>query len=124
MKASVSFPPIADVHKVGQNRGMVSKPTGILSAKALPVSSITNSILLPVAAALHFNATFWVLVVTNFVLMHAIWILPVAFGHKSWSDVDWGWHLSRWPLPLAAFAAFGSGSYAIWGTQLDSVFPN
>ena len=94
---------------------MVSKPNGNVSAKALPAASIANSLLLPVAAALHFNDAFLVLVVTNFVLMHAIWMVPIFIRNKSWSDVDWGWHVHRWPLPLVAFALFGTGSYAFWG---------
>ena len=83
---------------------------------------MANSLLLPLAAALHYNVAFWVLVLSNFVLMHAIWITQII-RRKSWSSVDRGWHLYRWPLPMVAFALLGLGSYFIWETQLTSVFP-
>ena len=95
------------------------------STKALPLASIGNSLLLllPLAAALQFNVAFWVLVGTNFVLMHAIWIGQLLRG-ATWSSVNWGWRLSLWPLPLVAFGLLGTGSYFIWERQLTSVFPS
>jgi len=101
---------------------VASARSGIASPKGLARASIANSLLLPVAAALHFNVTFWLLVVTNFLLFHAIWITQLPF--KKWSRVDWGWHVYWWPLPLVAFAVLGNLSLAFWEAQLLSVFPS
>ncbi len=57
------------------------------------------------AAALQLNVTFWVLVVTNFVLMHAIWLVQLA-RRRNWSAVDFG--LAKWPL--IAFAVLGNAA--------------
>lgn len=92
------------------------------SAKALAGASILNSLLLPFAAALHFNVAFWALVVTNFVLFHAIWVTQLV-RVKRWDEVNWGWHVYRWPLPLVAFSLLGCSSIALWETELMSVFP-
>jgi hypothetical protein len=43
-------------------------------AKRWATASVVNSVLLPASAALQFDKTFWALVVTNFVLMHMVWI--------------------------------------------------
>lgn len=102
---------------------MVSTIHQNASRKALPAASIGNSLLLPLAAAFHLNVAFWVLVVTNFVLMQAIWITQLLRGVK-WGRVDWGWRLAFWPVPLVAFGLLGTGSYAIWESQLTSVLPS
>ena len=92
-------------------------------AKVIAGASIANSLLLPVVAAVHFNIAFWTLVVSNFMLFHAIWVTQLV-RLRRWEKVDWGWTIYRWPLALIAFALLGTVSYAIWETQLDSVFPS
>jgi len=93
------------------------------SAKTFAGASILNSLLLPIAAALHFNVSFWVLGVTNFVLFHAIWLHQLV-RLRGWSRVDWGWSIYRWPLALVAFAVAGNLSYILWEAELTSVFPS
>ena len=100
---------------------MASARTQDATAKGFAVASTVNSFLLPLAAALHFNVAFWILVATNFALFHAIWVSQLI-RLKSWKRVDWGWHLFRWPL--VAFALLGNLSLALWGSQLLGVFPS
>ena len=102
---------------------MISTRPKNAQARGLAAASILNSLLLPVAAASHFNVTFWALVITNFVLMHSIWMTQLP-RVKSLRNVDWGGRGSHWPLPLLAFGLLGTGSYAIWETELASVFPS
>jgi hypothetical protein len=52
-------------------------------------ASIVNSMLFVAAAALQLNVTFWVLVVTNFALMHAVWLVQLV-RRREWSAVDFG----------------------------------
>ena len=84
------------------------------------MASIANSLLLPLSAALHLNVTFWILVVTNFLLMHAIWISQVVRVRR-WDRADFG-PVFIWSL--AAFAVLGNLSLAIWESQLTAIFPN
>jgi hypothetical protein len=81
-------------------------------------ASIVNSLLLLPAAALHLNVTFWVLVVTNFALMHAVW-LDQLVRRREWSAVDF--RLVKWPL--LAFALMGNAALLLWGERLFAVFP-
>lgn len=79
--------------------------------------SFANSLLLVPIAAFGFGEAFWVLVVTNFTLMHAVWISqlgPRGNGRK----VDFG--AIKWPL--VAFAGMGNFSLFVWGDQLFPIF--
>jgi hypothetical protein len=78
-------------------------------------SSIANSVLLPVTAALNSNVIFWMLVFTNFLLMHAVWLSQVVRNRE---HVDYS--LVRWPL--IAFATFGGAALSFWADRLFSVF--
>lgn len=83
-------------------------------------ASIANSLLLPVSAALHFNLTFWILIGTNFLLLHGIWISQLI-RLRSWDRLSWG-GIFLWPL--AAFAVLGNLTMALWENQLTSAFPH
>ena len=80
-------------------------------------ASIANSLLLLPTAALQFNVVFWVLVVTNFALMHAIWVVPVV---RRRAARDFRPFLSA----LIAFALLGNGALLMWGDRLLAVFPS
>jgi hypothetical protein len=88
------------------------------SARNWGRASIVNSLLLLPAAALQLDVTFWVLGVTNFALMHAIW-LDQLVRRKEWAAVDFG--LVKWPL--IAFAVLGNGALLLWDERLFGVFP-
>ena len=97
---------------------MASADTQNEAAKQLARASILNSLLLPVVAVLQLNVTFWVLVLTNFVLMHAVWLVQVTQS-RSGSRVDF--RLAKWPL--IAFALLGNATLLLWSGRLMSVFP-
>ena len=75
--------------------------------------SVANSLLLVPIAAFSFDEAFWALVITNFLLMHAIWISQLGHG-GNWRKVDFG--ITKWPL--VAFAVMGNFSLLVWGDQL------
>jgi len=95
---------------------MVASRTDNLVPKRWARASIANSLLLPVAAALHFNLAWWVLVVTNAVLMHAVWVSQLTRG--SWNAIDW----TPFKWPLIACGVLGNFSYFMWEKQLLSAF--
>lgn len=72
------------------------------SAKHWARASIVNSLLLFTAAALQLNATFWVLVVTNFALLHAVWLVQLVRRRHS-GAVDSG-YVNGPSLPSACWA--------------------
>ena len=94
---------------------MGATDTANTAAKLWGRASILNSLLLPAAAALGLDVTFWVLVLTNFVAMHAIWLVQKRRG-----AVDFG--LVKWPL--IAFAVLGNAALLVWGERLLAVFPS
>ena len=96
---------------------MVTTQTDNATAKHLGRASIVNSILLPTAAAFQLNVTFWVLVVTNFVLLHAIWLTQFV-QRRIWHEVDFG--SAKWPL--IAFVVLGNLALLLWSEGLLSVF--
>jgi hypothetical protein len=65
------------------------------------------------------DVTFWVLVVTNFVLMHGVWVTQLA-QFNSWKRIDWA--PVKWPL--IAFAVLGNLSLFLLEEQLLAVFPS
>jgi hypothetical protein len=79
-------------------------------------ASIVNSLLLLPAAAIQFDVLFWVLVATNFALMHAVWVVPLV-RRRGMA----GFRLFTWPL--IAFAVMGNGALFLWGDRLLAVFP-
>ncbi len=87
------------------------------TAKHWGLASIFNSLMLLAAAALQWDATFWALVMTNFALMHAVWLVQLA-RHKNWRAVDVS--LLKWPL--LAFAVMGNAALLLWGDRLLAVF--
>ena len=101
-----------------QNGDMATAQTGNMTAKQWGRASILNSLLLLSAAALQLDVTFWVLVMTNFVLMHAIWIVQVT-PRRNWSEFDFG--LMKWPL--IAFGGLAHLALLLWGERLLAVFP-
>ena len=98
---------------------MTTAQTENAVAKRWEQASIANSLLLPATAALHLNVTFWVLVLTNFLLMHGVWVAQLM-RLRSWKGIDWA--VIRWPL--IAFAVLGNFSLLLWQDQLLSVFPS
>jgi hypothetical protein len=86
-------------------------------AKRWATASVVNSVLLPASAALQFDKTFWALVVTNFVLMHMVWI-DQLLRSGTWQKVD----LRPFKWPLVAFALLGISSVVLWGHRLATVF--
>ncbi len=119
LSPNVCFPSIADVTRSFQNDLMATAERDNAIGKQFGWASIANSLLLPLSAALHLNVTFWILVVTNFLLMHAIWISQVVRVRR-WDRADFG-PVFRWSL--AAFAVLGNLSLAIWESQLTAIFP-
>lgn len=97
---------------------MASAETQNATAKLLARASIANSLLLPIVTALQLNVTFWVLVMTNFMLMHAVWVIQLPQS-RSGSKVDF--RLVKWPL--VAFAVLGNVALLLWGERLLAVFP-
>ena len=97
---------------------MVSAQTENAVAKQWARASIVSSVLLFSAAALHFDVTFWVLVLTNFVFMHAVWVTQLV-QRRSWNAVDF--RLAKWPL--IAFGVLGNFAVLLWGERLSAVFP-
>ena len=93
-------------------------PMELTAPNRLARLSVLNSSLLPITAGFEFNVTFWVLVCTNFVLFHAVWISQIRHL-KDWRTLD--------PRPffwaLVAFAALGNLSLLLWGRQLLGMFP-
>ncbi len=89
------------------------------AAKRWGRASILNSLLLPAAAALHLDMTFRVLVCTNFVLMHAVWVSQLV-RLKGWKRIDWA--VAKWPL--IAFAVLGNLSFLLWEEQLLAALPS
>jgi hypothetical protein len=89
------------------------------AAKRWARMSVVNSFLLPTTAALHFNVAFWALVMTNFLLMHTVWLSQLV-RFRNWQKVDFG--LAKWPL--VAFAVLGNLSWLVWDEQLLSSFPS
>lgn len=98
---------------------MATNHTESAAAKQWGRASIVNSFLLPVTAALHLDVMFWVLVLTNFVLMHAIWVSQL-FRVNSWKRIDWA--PAKWPL--IAFAVLGNLTVLLWEERLLAVFPS
>jgi len=97
---------------------MAEAETVSTPAKWFGRASIGSSLLLFAAAALQLDVTFWVLVCTNFVLMHAVWLTQFA-RHGSWEAIDF--RAVKWPL--VSFAALGNAALLLWGDQLLAVFP-
>src|SRR3954451_14028843 len=97
---------------------MASTQTGNTSAKNWARASIVNSLLLFAAAVVQLNVTFWVLLVTNFALMHGVWLAQLV-RHKHWGAVDF--RAVKWPL--IAFGVLGNAALLIWGDRLLTVFP-
>ena len=64
------------------------------------------------------DATFWVLVLINFMLMHVVWVTQLV-RFSSWKRIDWA--VVKWPL--IAFAVLGNLSLFLWEEQLLAVFP-
>ena len=87
LSPNVRFPPIADITRSFQNDLMATAERDNAIGKRFGWASIANSLLLPLSAALHLNVTFWILVVTNFLLMHAIWISQVVRVRR-WDRAD------------------------------------
>lgn len=96
---------------------MVSAETQSATAKKLARASTVNSLLLPIVAAFRLNVTFWVLVMANFLLLHAVW--AVQLPQKGRTKVDF--RLVRWPL--IAFGVLGNVALLLWGERLLAVFP-
>jgi hypothetical protein len=97
---------------------MATAHTTNTGAKRWARASIVNSLLLPATAALQFGVTFWVLVVTNFVLMHAVWISQIRH-FRDWRKLDF----RPFFWSLVSFAVLGNLSLLLWGEQLLGVFP-
>lgn len=99
---------------------VASTETQSATTKQLARASILNSSLLPVAAALQLNVTFWVLVMTNFVLIHAVWLSQLPRSRTtSGTRVDF----ALVKRPLVAFAVLGNAALLLWGERLLAVFP-
>ena len=97
---------------------MATAETANTTAKHWGRASIANSLLLLAAAATQLNLTFWVLGVTNFALMHAVWLVQLV-RRRDWGEVDF--RLMKWPL--IAFAVLGNAALLLWGERLLAVFP-
>ena len=79
--------------------------------------SVANSLLLVPIAAFRIGEAFWVLVVTNFTLMHAVWISQLdPRGNRR--KIDFG--AIKWPLVV--FAGLGNFSLFVLGDQLFPIF--
>jgi hypothetical protein len=98
--------------------GMATTRPENVTAQPWGWASIANSLLLPAAAAAQLNVTFWVLVMTNFVLMHAVWITQLV-RFRNWGKVNFG--LAKWPL--IAFGVLGNLALLLWAERLLAVFP-
>ena len=96
---------------------MVSTPQHNTTAMHWMWASIVNSLLLPTAAAFHFDVPFWGLVVTNFFLMHAVWLTQLIQG-KTRREIDLV--PVRWSL--VSFAGLGNLALLLWCNELLSVF--
>jgi len=81
----------------------VAANSGTTTAKRWGRASIVNSLLLLPTAALQFNMLFWVLVVTNFALMHGVWVVPLLRRRGAVGFRSFGW-------PLIAFAVLGNAA--------------
>ena len=98
---------------------MATTRTENAAAKRWARASIVNSFLLPATAALQFDVTFWVLVFTNFVLIHMVWVAQLV-RFNSWKRIDWA--AFKWPL--IAFAVLGNLSFFLWEEQLLAASPS
>lgn len=95
---------------------MASVETKSATAKQLARASIVNSLLLPIAAGFQLNVTFWVLVMANFLLMHAVWVVQLSRRRRT--RIDFGL-VKR---PLVAFGVLGNAALLLWGERLFAVF--
>lgn len=87
------------------------------AAKRWARFSVVNSFLLPMAAAFQFNEVFWLLVITNFVLMHAVRISEIG-RFREWRTLDF----RPFFWALVAFGVLGNLSLLLWEEQLLGVF--
>jgi hypothetical protein len=113
---NVRFPPIADTRQLSQSAGSENRANSIRRFEAVGTSQYRELAIAAHSRGTAFNLAWWVLVVTNAVLMHAVWVSQLTRG--SWNAIDWA--TFKWPL--IACGVLGNFSYFMWEKQLLSAF--